>query len=148
ASCQGPSGPASLPGVRRLRAATGSPVRLTLGWRWSAEDQARRVAVTTTAIILRARDGPAEKPRSAERTRRAPTWGALSFGSFSLLRASCPPPFGPAFGGSNSFQTNLWASKENERPAGKRTINGNRESGLERRHWSAGILPAWPRQWP
>ncbi|HET7301009.1 MAG TPA: hypothetical protein VFJ01_10220, partial [Oleiagrimonas sp.] len=29
-------------------------------------------------------DGPSGKPRSAERTRRAPDGGALSFGSFSL----------------------------------------------------------------
>jgi hypothetical protein len=40
--------------------------------------------------------GQASRIRWARRARRAPHQGAVSFGYFSLLRASCPPPFGPA----------------------------------------------------
>src|ERR1700761_6704706 len=44
------------------------------------------------------------------KARQAPSGGALSFGYFSLLRASCPPPFGPASPFARA-PARAWASK-------------------------------------
>src|SRR6185369_684492 len=90
---------------------------------------------------------PVEKPRSppahleGRRPGRRVIRGALSFGYFSLLRASCPPPFGPASPFARARSACVGKQRKVTRPpaGGRKPAAGEQASDhATTKHWGSG----------